>query len=44
MAEGPGRICPVAYRYGARALAAPATLQTETLWVAGGLYGNCEAL
>lgn len=44
MAEGPGRICPVAYRYGARALAAAATLQTETLWVAGGLYGNYEAL
>jgi len=44
MAESRGRGCPVAYRYGARALAAPATLQTETLWVAGGLYGNCEAL
>jgi len=44
MAEGPGRSCPVAYRHGARALAAPARLQTETLWVAGGLYGNCEAL
>jgi len=44
MAEGPGRNCPVAYGYGARALAATATLRTETLWVAGGLYGNCEAL
>jgi hypothetical protein len=44
MAEGPGRSCPVAYGYGARALAATVTLRTETLWVAGGLYGNCEAL
>ena len=44
MAEGPGRSCPVSYRYGARALAVPASLQTETLWAAGGLYGNLEAL
>jgi hypothetical protein len=36
----PGRACPLEYRYGARALAAPATLAAETLWVAGGLYGN----
>lgn len=44
MAEGPGRSCPVSYRYGARALAAPASLKADTLWVAGGLYGNVEAL
>ncbi len=43
-AAAPGRACPGSYRYGARALAAPASLRTETLWVAGGLYGNCEAL
>lgn len=40
----PGRDCPLSYRYGAQALAVPASLATETLWVAGGLYGNCEAL
>jgi hypothetical protein len=40
----PGRTCPRSYRYGARSLAAPASLHTETLWVAGGLYGNEEAL
>jgi len=40
----PGRTCPVAYRYGAQALAAPAALQVDTLWVAGGLYGNLFAL
>ncbi len=44
MAEAPGRTCPVSYRYGAAALAAPATLVAETLWIAGGLYGNPEAL
>ena len=40
----PGRFCPVGYRYGALALAAPAALQVDTLWVAGGLYGNRFAL
>ena len=44
MAEGPGRSCPVSYRYGAAALAAPALMHAETLWIAGGLYGNIEAL
>jgi hypothetical protein len=44
MAEGAGRNCPLGYRYGAAALARPATLHTDTLWVAGGLYGNPEAL
>ena len=39
-----GRSCPVSYRYGARSLAVPAELEVETLWVAGGLYGNPEAL
>lgn len=41
---GPGRACPLDYRYGAAALAGPATLATDTLWVAGGLYGNVQAL
>jgi hypothetical protein len=40
---GPGRVCPVDYRYGARALAAPATLCADSLWIAGGLYGNTFA-
>ncbi len=40
----PGRSCPVDYRYGAAALAAPATLRTDSLWIAGGLYGNGFAL
>jgi len=41
---GPGRACPIDYHYGAPALDAPATLATETLWIAGGLYGNPFAL
>lgn len=44
MPEGPGRSCPVKYRYGAAALAAAAAPEVETLWVAGGLYGNRFAL
>jgi hypothetical protein len=41
---GPGRSCPLGYRYGARSLAGPAALRADTLYVAGGLYGNREAL
>jgi len=41
---GPGRACPVSYRYGAGALAASGQLEVDTLWVAGGLYGNPFAL
>ena len=44
MAEVPGRHCPLAYRYGAAALAAAEAFETETLWIAGGLYGNRLAL
>ena len=40
----PGRFCPADYHYGARALAAPATLAADSLWIAGGLYGNTLAL
>jgi hypothetical protein len=43
-ADGPGRGCPLSYRYGAAALSGPASLRTETLYVAGGLYGNVCAL
>ena len=44
MAEGPGRSCPIGYRYGASALRAQPTIETDTLYVAGGLYGNPFAL
>lgn len=44
MAEGPGRACPVGYRYGARSLRAEPAIEAETLFVAGGLYGNPFAL
>jgi predicted phosphodiesterase len=40
----PGRTCPAEYRYGAAALARPADLHVDCLWVAGGLYGNSCAL
>jgi len=40
----PGRVCPLRYRYGARALAAAPTKTAETLYVIGGLYGNVPAL
>ena len=40
----PGRSCPLSYRYGAQSLAHPAELEAETLYVAGGLYGNPFAL
>ena len=42
--DTPGRTCPVSYRYGARALRGPPQLETDTLWIAGGLYGNTLAL
>jgi hypothetical protein len=40
----PGRSCPLSYHYGAAALAHEAALSVDTLWVAGGLYGNLLAL
>jgi len=40
----PGRVCPLRYRYGARALATAQTKTAETLYVVGGLYGNVAAL
>jgi hypothetical protein len=40
----PGRGCPLSYRYdAARAFSRP-ELQVDTLWVAGGVYGNPFAL
>ena len=40
----PGRTCPISYRYGAHALQGPPQLHVDTLWIAGGLYGNTLAL
>ena len=40
----PGRSCPSSYYYGARALRAAPALEVESLWIAGGLYGNTFAL
>jgi hypothetical protein len=39
-----GRSCPLAYRYQPEALAQPAQLEADTLYVVGGLYGNPAAL
>jgi hypothetical protein len=39
-----GRSCPLAYRYQPEALAQPARLEADTLYVVGGLYGNPAAL
>jgi hypothetical protein len=39
-----GRSCPLAYRYQPEALAQPAALEADTLYVVGGLYGNPAAL
>lgn len=40
----PGRTCPTAYRYSPRVFDRAPDLVAETLYVAGGLYGNVEAL
>ena len=39
-----GRSCPLVYRYQPDALAQPAQLEADTLYVVGGLYGNPYAL
>jgi hypothetical protein len=44
MSDQPGRFCPSHYHYGARALATAPAFTSDTLIVAGGLYGNPEAL
>lgn len=40
----PGRTCPLAYRYGAAALDRAPDLLADSLYIAGGLYGNPFAL
>jgi hypothetical protein len=42
--DRPGRSCPVQYRYPPSSLDRDPDLEAETLYVAGGLYGNVEAL
>ncbi|WP_214367316.1 metallophosphoesterase family protein [Pseudonocardia sp. H11422] len=42
--SGPGRSCPLAYRYRAEDLAGPVAFEAATLYVVGGLYGNPWAL
>jgi hypothetical protein len=42
--DRPGRACPLGYRYRPEALAPPAQLSADTLYVVGGLYGNPAAL
>ncbi len=44
MREAPGRSCPISYRYAASVFAGAPALRTDTLWIAGGLYGNRYAL
>jgi hypothetical protein len=39
-----GRSCPLAYQYQPEALAQPAQLEADALYVVGGLYGNPAAL
>ena len=39
-----GRVCPVDYNYSPSTLARLADLDTEVLYVVGGLYGNLQAL
>ena len=43
IAAGPGRVCPLSYRYSPRSLDRAPELAAETLYVVGGLYGNVEA-
>jgi hypothetical protein len=44
MTEQAGRSCPIAYRYGAAALARSPAKAAQTVYVVGGLYGNLQAL
>jgi hypothetical protein len=41
---GPGRVCPLSYRYSPRVFDRAPEIVAETIYVVGGLYGNVEAL
>ena len=43
-AGGPGRGCPLSYRYDGSSVFEKIDFHVDTLWVAGGLYGNPFAL
>jgi hypothetical protein len=43
-AAKPGRSCPIAYRYSPEELATASVFACDSLYVAGGLYGNTVAL
>lgn len=40
----PGRSCPLSYRYAPGVFAGAPALRADTVWIAGGLYGNSFAL
>jgi predicted phosphodiesterase len=42
--SSPGRSCPLSYRYAPGSLRRAPELAADTLWIAGGLYGNPFAL
>jgi hypothetical protein len=44
MEPKPGRSCPLSYRYAPGAFGGAPALRADTLWIAGGLYGNRYAL
>jgi hypothetical protein len=44
MLARPGRTCPLSYRYSPSSITERLSLDAETLWIAGGLYGNTLAL
>jgi hypothetical protein len=44
MREAPGRSCPLSYRYAPGAFQGAPAVTADTLWIAGGLYGNRYAL
>lgn len=44
MPSTPGRSCPLSYRYGRGCFSGAPGLYADTIWIAGGLYGNRYAL
>ena len=44
MQPTPGRSCPLSYRYASDAFSSAPAIVADTLWIAGGLYGNPHAL
>jgi hypothetical protein len=42
--SAPGRSCPLSYRYAPESLRRAPELAADTVWIAGGLYGNPFAL